>query len=58
MIQCQVVDPDVDGFSGNLFAVLIYYFEVGDVSTGMVAGFTVDVNCTDYMIAMFLYSIF
>ena len=32
--ECQVVDLDVDGFpgfSGNLFAVLVYYFEVGDI---------------------------
>ena len=42
MIKCWVVDPDVDGFSHNLFAVLIDYFKVEDV----------DGNCTDYMTAM------
>ena len=44
MNKCQVVDPDVDGFSGNFFAVLIYYFEVGEVGMGVVVAFTVDVN--------------
>ena len=34
MTECQADDPEVDAFpdfSGNLFPVLIYYFEVGDV---------------------------
>ena len=37
MVECKVVDPDVEDFpcfSGYLFAVLIYYFEKGDVGTG------------------------
>ena len=61
MTECKVVDPDVDGFpvfSVNLFTVLIYYFEVEDVGTGMAFGFTVDVYCTGYLTAMFFYSIF
>ena len=45
-------------FSGNLFTVLIYYFEVGDVDMRVVVGFTVDVNCTCYMTAMSFHSIF
>ena len=48
----------MDGFSGNLFSVLIYYFEVGHVGIGMVVGFPVDVNCTGYMTAMFFHSVF
>ena len=39
----------MDGFSsfyGKLFAVLIYYFEMGDVGFGMIVGYTVLVNCT------------
>ena len=51
----------VDGFPcspGNLFASLIYYFEEGDVGMGAVVWFTVDVNCTGYMAAVFLHSIF
>ena len=35
MIECWVVDPDVDSISGNLFAILIYYFEVGDLGKGV-----------------------
>ena len=34
MVECWVVDPDVDGFSGNLLGVLIYYFDMGDVVLG------------------------
>ena len=61
MIECWVVDPDVDsfpGFSCNLFPVLIYYFEVGKVDMTVVVRFSVDVNCTGYMTAMFFGSIF
>ena len=50
----------MDGFSsfpGNLFTVLIYYFEVGDVCLGMIVGHTVLVNCTGDMTAVFFYSI-
>ena len=34
-----VVGSDMDGFpcfSDNLFAILIYYFKVGDIDTGVV----------------------
>ena len=40
----RIVNSNMDGFSrfpGNLFAVLIYYFEMGDVGFGMIAGYTV-----------------
>ena len=40
------------GFSGSLFAVLTYFYEVGNVGMGMVAYFTVDVNFTDYTTAI------
>ena len=60
MIECWAVDSDMDGvtgFSSYLFAVLIPYFEVGDVGTGLVVGFIMNVNCTGYMTAMvFLFS--
>ena len=61
MIECCIVGCDVDsipGFSGKLFAVSIYYFEVGDVGTRVVVDFTEDVKCTGYMPAMFFHSIF
>ena len=35
-IEHWVIDPDVDSFSGKLFAVLIYYFEMGYVGMGLV----------------------
>ena len=57
-VECHVLDPDVDGFSSNLFAFLIYYFEVGGASLVVVVGFTVDVNCTGYMTTLFFHSIF
>ena len=33
-------------FSGNLFAILVYYLEVEDVDLGMVVGNAVFVNTT------------
>ena len=57
-IECWVVNPDVDGSSGNFFAVLIFYFEVGDVGTEVVVGITMVVNYTGYMTTMSFYSIF
>ena len=33
-------------FSANMFSILFYYFEVGDVGFGMIVGHTVLVNCT------------
>ena len=35
-LEFWIVDPDVDGFSGNVFAVLIHYFQVADAGMGMV----------------------
>ena len=60
MIECSVGDPYVDGFlcfSGKMFVVLIYYFEVGDDGMRIIVGFTVDIKCTGYMTAMFFQSI-
>ena len=52
---------DTDSFSsfpGNLFAVLIYYPEVGDVSSGLVVGKVMFVYCTGDMTIVFFYSMF
>ena len=41
MVEDRVIDSDMDSFStfsGNLFAVLVYYLEVRDVSLGVVVG--------------------
>ena len=46
------------GFSGNLFAVLISYFEVANISMGIAFGITVDVNSTGCMTAKFSYSVY
>ena len=35
----------------------IYYFEKGDVGFGMIVGYTVLVNCTGDVTAVFFYSI-
>ena len=40
----MTVDHEVDGFSGDSFAVLIFNSEVGDVGTVVVVGFTVNIN--------------
>ena len=41
MVEGRVVDSNMDGlssFSGNLFAVLDYYLELGHAGLGVVAG--------------------
>ena len=60
-VEGRVVDSNMIGFcsfSGNLFAVLVYYLEVGDFGSGVVTGNAVYVNCTGGMTIVFLYSIF
>ena len=52
-----VVHSNIDSHSissGSLFAVLVYYLEVGDVGLGMVFGIAVFVNCTgdDYCVLL------
>ena len=48
----------LSSFSGNFFAVLVYYFKVGDVGFGVVVGNAVFINCTDDLTIVFFYSIF
>ena len=40
-------------FPGNLFAILMYYFEVGDVGFGMIVGHTLLVNSTGDVTVVF-----
>ena len=50
----------MNGFSsffGNLFGVLVYYVEVGDVGSWVVVGNAVYVNCIGDMTIVFFYSI-
>ena len=53
----------MNGFSSfpdNLLAILVYYFEVGDVGDvgfGMIVRHTVLINCTGDMTAVFFNSI-
>ena len=35
LVEGRVVDSNMDGFSDNLFAVLVYYLEVRDVGSGV-----------------------
>ena len=61
MVEGRVVDSNLDdfsSFSGNLFAVLVNYFEMEDIASGMVDGNAVFVNCTSEIIIVFFYSIF
>ena len=60
MVEGRIVNSNIDGFSsfpGNLFAVLIYYFEIGDICFGIIVGYTVLVNCTGDVTAVFFDSI-
>ena len=55
-VEGRVVDPSMNGFSsfsGNLFAVLVYHLEVGDVGSGVIVGNVVFVNCTAEMAIVF-----
>ena len=61
MDEGRAVDSNMNGFSSfssNLFGILVFYLEVGDVGSGMVVGSTVFVNCTGDMTIVFFYSIF
>ena len=57
IVEGRVVNSNMNGFSsfpGNLFAVLVYYFEVRDVGFGMIVGHTVLVNSTaDVTVVLF-----
>ena len=60
VVEGRIVKSDMDGFSsfpGNLFAVLIYYFEMEDVGFGMIDTYTVLVNCIGNVTAVFFDSI-
>ena len=60
-VEGRVVDSKQHGFSifsGNVFAALVYYPEVGDVGMGLVVGNAVFVNCTGDMTIVFFYSVF
>ena len=57
-VEGRIVDSYMDGISGNLFAVLVYYLEVGYVGWGVVIVNAVFVNCNGDMTNLFFYSIF
>ena len=55
-VEGRIANSNINGFSsfpGNLFTILVYYFEVGDVGIGMIVGHTVLVNFSGYMTAVF-----
>ena len=59
MVEGRVVDSNLDdfsSFSGNLLAVLVNYFEMEDIASGVVDGNAVFVNCTSEMIIVSFYS--
>ena len=61
IVDGRVVYSNMNGsssFYGNLFAILVYYLEVGDVGSGVVVGNSVSVNCTADMTIVFFYSNF
>ena len=58
MFGCMVVHSNMDGFSGNWFAVLVCYLEVIDDGLEVVVGNAVFVNCTGDITNLFFYSIF
>ena len=57
-VEGRVINSNMDGFSCTLFAILVYYLEVGDIGSGVVVGNTVFVNCIGDMAIVFFYCIF
>ena len=60
LVEGRIVNSDMDGFSsfpGDLFAVLIYYFEMEDAGSWMIIGYTVLINYTGNVIAVFFDSV-
>ena len=56
MAEGRVVDSNMlslSSFSGNLFAVLVYFPEAEDFGFGLVVGNAVFVNCTGAMTFVF-----
>ena len=58
VVESMFVYSKMDGFSGYLFALLVYYLEVGDICLVMLVGNAMYVNCTGDMTIMFFNSIF
>ena len=61
MVEGRVVDSSMNGFynfAGNLFAVLVYYLEEGDIGSGMVVVNNVLVDFTGDMTIVFFHLIF
>ena len=58
MVEGGVVDSNMNSFSGNLFAVLIYYLEVGDGGLGADVWNAVFVNCTVDMTIVVIVSLY
>ena len=60
MVEGRIVNSDMNGFSsfpGNLYAVSIYYYEMGDVGFGLIVGYLVLINCTGNVTVVFFDSI-
>ena len=60
-VEGRVFDSNMNSFSsfsGNLFAILVYCLEVGDIYSGVVIGNDVFVNCTGDITIVLFYSIF
>ena len=61
MVVGRVVDSNINSFSsfsGNLFALFIYYLGVEDVGLGVVVAKAAFVNCSGDMTIVFYSSIF
>ena len=58
MVESRVTDSNMDCLSSNLFAVLVYYHEVGGVGSGVIVGNAMYVNCTGDMTIVFFHCLF
>ena len=60
-VEGRVVDSNMDGFSSsssNLFAIFIYYLELGDIGSGVVVGNAEYINHIVDITIVFFYSVF
>ena len=52
-----IANSDINAFTGNVFAILVHYFEVADIGPGMPVRHTALIYCTDDMTGVFFNTI-
>ena len=58
MVDWRVGESNIDGFSGKMLAVIVYYLDVGDDGFRVIVGNALYVNCNGDLINTLFHSIF